>query len=310
MEVIRKWAQVVFGFMMNGYLMFPFTRNIYHGPLKVICAPGLNCYSCPASTTFCPLGALQQLLAGVRLAVSNGQHYFGLYVMGCMGLLAASVGRFICGWACPFGFLQELIHKIPSRKFGIPAWLKYPKYFFLLFFVILLPLFAVDEFGFGEPWFCKYVCPAGTFEAGIPMLILQPDLRSTIGLLFYNKLAIMIGFLAWCVPVSRPFCRTSCPLGAFYALFKKIKFVKLRHDPQCCTQCEACHKVCPMGVKFNENPDDPECISCLACMSQACHFDAIYLEVGGLPIAQRHLIREPRFKVRHGSKTREILKGD
>jgi hypothetical protein len=35
-------------------------------------------------------------------------------------------------------------------------------------------------------------------------------------------------------------------------------------------------------------------------MSKACHFDAIYLEVGGLPIAQRHLVRGPRFKVKHG----------
>jgi len=40
-----------------------------------------------------------------------------------------------------------------------------------------------------------------------------------------------------------------------------------------------------MGVKFNESPNDPECITCLACMNKACQFDAISLEIGGIPLA-------------------------
>jgi ferredoxin len=39
-----------------------------------------------------------------------------------------------------------------------------------------------------------------------------------------------------------------------------------------------------MGVKFNENPDDAECISCMACMHKACKFGAINIEIGGLPL--------------------------
>jgi polyferredoxin len=150
--------------------------------------------------------------------------------------------------------------------------------------VLLLPLFAVNEFGIGQPWFCKYLCPAGTLEAGIPMLILQPSLLSTIGWLFYNKVIILIGFIIWSILASRPFCRVACPLGAFYALFSRCKIVKLQHDPVKCTNCKACHKVCPMGVKFNESPADAECISCLACMNKACRFDAISLSVGGIPL--------------------------
>nr|WP_241866689.1 4Fe-4S binding protein [Enterococcus faecalis] len=23
------------------------------------------------------------------------------------------VGRFVCGWLCPFGLIQDLLHKIP-----------------------------------------------------------------------------------------------------------------------------------------------------------------------------------------------------
>lgn len=286
MELIRKWVQLIAAFIMNGSWSFPFTRTLYQGPLKVICAPGLNCYSCPAATSYCPIGSIQQLMGGLRFALENGQYYFGLYVVGSIGILGALFGRLICGWVCPFGFFQELLHKIPSRKFMVPRLLRYAKYGFLIFFVVLFPLLLIDEFGSGHPWFCKFVCPAGTLEAGIPMLFLQPNLQNTVGLLFWNKFVIMILFIVWSVFASRPFCRTTCPLGAFYALFRKVRLVKLRLDEAKCTNCKACHHVCPMGVKFNESPDDAECISCLACMNRACKFEAISLEIGGLPLGQ------------------------
>ncbi|MFA7382698.1 MAG: 4Fe-4S binding protein [Desulfurivibrionaceae bacterium] len=285
METVRKWVQVIMGFLMNSSWSFPFTRTIYQGPLKVICSPGLNCYSCPAATTYCPMGSLQQLLGGLRFALENGQYYFGFSVLGSIGILGGLFGRMICGWACPFGFIQELLHKIPTRKFGIPRLLSHGKFVFLLLFVIVLPLVLVDESGLGNPWFCKFVCPAGTLEAGIPMLLLQPNLRNTIGLLFLNKFMIMLIFLTWAIFASRPFCRTACPLGAFYALFSRVRLIKLRLDEARCTNCKACHHVCPMGVKFNESPDDPECISCMACMNKACKFNAISLEIGGIPLA-------------------------
>jgi polyferredoxin len=284
MELGRKWVQIVIGFLTNGYWAFPVTRTIYQGPLKVVCSPGLNCYSCPAATTYCPMGALQQLMVSLRFSLETGHYYIGWYVLGCIGVVGSFLGRMVCGWACPFGFIQEMLYKIPSRKWGIPRGLRYIKYGILLFMVLLLPLLVVNDFGIGQPWFCKYLCPAGTLEAGIPMLLLQPGLQSTIGWLFYNKMIFLIGYIIWSIIASRPFCRTSCPLGAFYALFSRYKIVKLQHDPIKCTKCKECHKVCPMGVKFNESPNDAECISCLACMNKACRFDAISLSVGGIPL--------------------------
>ncbi len=204
-----------------------------------------------------------------------------------MGVLGGIMGRAVCGWLCPFGLIQDLLHRIPSRKFAVPAGLRYLKYGFLVFFVILLPLLVVDQFGSGDTWFCKYICPAGTLTASLPLLIMQPDLRQDLGLLFLNKFVIMVTFLTWAVYASRPFCRTTCPLGAFYALFSRVKLIKLRLDHARCTNCEACHQVCPMGVKFNQSPDDAECITCLACMDKACEAGAIYLEIGGVPVSSR-----------------------
>lgn len=293
METIRKWTQTVFAFLLNGNWLFPFTRTIYQGPLKIVCAPGLNCYSCPAATTYCPIGSIQQLLAGLRTAVANGNYFVGFYVWGSIGVLGAMFGRLLCGWVCPFGFIQELLHKIPARKFGVPNGLKYIKYLMLAVPVVLLPLLLADEFGNGTLWFCKYICPAGTLEAGLPLLLLQPGLRSSVGVLFFCKLLILVFFIVWSILASRPFCRTTCPLGAFYSLFSKVRLVRLHLDIESCTHCEACHKVCPMGVKFNESPDDTECITCLACMNQACQYGAISLEIGGVALQKSSKSRQP-----------------
>jgi len=230
------------------------------------------------------MGALQQILGGVRMALENGQYFLGLYVVGTLGVIGGFVGRMVCGWLCPFGLFQELLHKIPSIKFGVPRVLRFGKFAVLLLMVFILPLTAVGELGIGSPWFCKYLCPAGTLEAGLPMLFLQPSLREAIGLLFYSKLVVLLLFTFWSVLASRPFCRTTCPLGAFYALFSSVKLVKLQLDQGRCTHCKACHAVCPMGVHFNESPQDTECITCLAC-SRVCPFQAIHLEIGGLPLA-------------------------
>ncbi|HCY84637.1 MAG TPA: (4Fe-4S)-binding protein [Desulfobacteraceae bacterium] len=282
MGTLRKWVQALFFFLSNGYWAFPFTRTIYQGPLKVICAPGLNCYSCPAATTACPIGAIQQLLGGIRLTLETGQFYVGLYVTGALGIIGATFGRMVCGWACPFGLFQELLHKVPSPKFRIWKNLRAVKYGLLVSTVVLLPLFAVNDFGSGSPWFCKYICPAGTLEAGLPMLLMQPALRDTLGVLFAVKAVILLGFTVWAVFSSRPFCRTACPLGAFYALFSRVRLVQLRVNGSRCNGCNACAQACPVDVNISQSPRHPECILCLSCMT-TCKSGAVDLEIGGIP---------------------------
>jgi polyferredoxin len=125
------------------------------------------------------------------------------------------------------------------------------------------------------------------------VIILQPALRANLGWIFLLKISILIFFIVWAVLASRPFCRTACPLGAFYAMFSRVKLIKLKLDYNRCTHCEACHDVCPMGVRFNESPDDMECISCLAC-TKACKSNAINLEIGGLSVTNQS--KRPEIK--------------
>ena len=283
---LRRWIQVFATFISNAYWAFPLTRMIYQGPLKAFCTPGLNCNSCPAATGACPLGALQNLFANLQPKLASGQFRPGLYVLGLLGFTGSMVGRMPCGWLCPFGLLQELVHKIPSPKLCLPKWLTHVKYIFLVLFVVVLPLAVLDEFGYGVTWFCKYICPAGTLEAGLPMLLLQPDLREMIGALFYSKLLILIIFLVAMLQFRRPFCRICCPLGAIYALFNKHSAFRMVHNRRNCTQCQACYNNCPMGVKFYESPNDTDCIRCLKCLQESCRFDAISWEMAALPASK------------------------
>jgi ferredoxin-type protein NapH len=292
MGMLRRWIQGIATITSNAYLLFPFTKNIYQGRLKSLCTPGLNCYSCPAATGACPMGAMQNFFATFRANLALGRFQIGLYVIGFLGIIGSLVGRMPCAWLCPFGFLQEILHKIPSRKLEIPKFLIYFKYAFLAFFVVILPLTITDAFGYGMTWFCKFVCPAGTLEAGIPMVLLQPDLRSLIGILYMNKLVILIIFVMLMIPVRRPFCRTACPLGAFYSLFNKVSIFRMVHHPDKCVLCKQCYTDCPMGVKFYEGANQVDCIRCLKCMQESCKFGAISYEIAGIP-AQDDLKKKP-----------------
>jgi len=283
----RRIIQVAATLITNSSLGFMVTRKIYQGPLKSICVPGLNCYSCPAATFACPIGSLQFLFAGIRPSLSSARYHFGSFVVGFLGMLGMIAGRFPCGWLCPFGFLQELTYKIRTPKIRIPKILNLLKYLILALFVVILPLTVVDAFGYGSTWFCKYICPAGTLEAGLPLLWLDPRLRHLVGFIFYNKLAILILFLVLMVLSRRPFCRTVCPLGAFYSLFNRFSIVRMAFVEENCVRCNQCFRDCPMELKFYEGANQLNCIRCFKCYTDSCRFGAIRLEVAGLSLPER-----------------------
>ncbi len=269
----RKTVQAVWGFLTNAYVkgFLPGGAKIYGGPLKHFCVPGMNCYSCPGAIGACPIGALQS-------ALTARERKFPFYVLGYLMAIGLFVGRMICGWLCLFGLIQELLYKIPTPKLRIPEktdrGLRYLKYVVLAVLVIGLPLFYRTDYGAGEPFFCKYLCPVGTLEGGVPLVLLNDVLRPTLGWLFRWKLLILILCILASVFIYRPFCKYLCPLGAFYALFQKVSLVRLRVDESACTDCGACSRACEMKVDPHRTPNSGECIRCGECL-KACPVHAL-----------------------------------
>lgn len=268
----RNWIQAAAALLTNAHLSGFVTGGIYTGASKQVCVPGLNCYSCPGAVGACPIGSLQAVLSG-------GRRGFSYYVTGMILLFGVFFGRLICGFLCPFGFIQDLLYKIHCRKKTVPPRLdkplRYTKYAVLLVLVILLPMLLKGRFGVGEPWFCKYLCPAGTLEGGIPLLLRNESLRAMVGFLFSWKMAILIAIVVLSVLLYRPFCKYLCPLGAIYGLLNKCSFYQMRVDKRSCTRCGACERSCKMGVEILKNINSTECIRCGACRN-ACPHGAIH----------------------------------
>ena len=265
----RKLIQIAaFGFT-NSHLGNFASGKLYTGKWKQFCNPGLNCYSCPAATLACPIGAMQAV-------ASSMQYNFSFYVVGILLAVGVLLGRFVCGWICPFGLVQELFYKIPSRKYRLPKLFTYVKYGILVVFVIVLPVTATNYMGIGKPAFCQYICPSGTLFGGIPMTVTHPELRTATGLLFLLKISILILTLLACVLIFRFFCKMLCPLGAIYGLLNKISIYHLEVDKQSCIQCGKCAHTCKMDVDPVAAPNSAECIRCGACAA-SCPKQAIRL---------------------------------
>ena len=264
-EGLRHTVQALWTVATNSFITGFLKGKIYTGSLKNLCVPGMNCYSCPGALGSCPIGALQSVL-GAR------DYKMSFYVIGFLMLVGAVCGRFVCGWLCPFGLFQDLLHKIPFIKkiktFKGDRILRKLKYVILAVFVVILPMCIADAIGIGDPWFCKYICPVGTLEGGIPLVILNEGLRQTIGWLYTWKIAILIILIILSVIIYRPFCKYICPLGAIYGAFNKISAMGLHCDKSKCVSCRKCENICKMGVNPAEKANSAECIRCGLCVKE------------------------------------------
>lgn len=267
----RRLIQVAAALFSNAYLIGLQKGSIFQGKSKAFCLPGLNCYSCPAAISACPIGALSAVAGSSQFQVS-------FYVLGLLLLFGVLLGRAVCGFLCLGGLIQELLYKIPLPKLRLPAAidrpLRYLKYLMLLLPVLLLPALLTNQYGIGTPYFCQWVCPLGTLEGGIPLLLVQEGLRSMIGFLFYWKFALLGLFVLSSIFIYRPFCKYICPLGALYGLLQRFSLWQMRVDSAACSGCGHCEQACPMQVEVRKNINSAECIRCGACKS-ACQSGAI-----------------------------------
>ena len=267
----RRLVQFIALLATNSYLPSIQNASFYQGTLKGVCVPVLNCYACPLAWGSCPIGALQHFIIIRALP---------FYLIGVLGLIGLFVGRWPCGWLCPFGWFQEMLYKLKLPKFSAPDWLRHAK------FVVLFVLVGVVAWATYEPWFCK-ICPAGTLEAGLPWLAWSArgsDYAAGMEFatwVFSWKLIALAAVVLLAAMMRRPFCRFVCPLGALLGLTNKVSLLKLDYDlDRCaiahargsniagCATCKSCSSVCPMDLKVPEQTGSVDCIRCMNCSTR------------------------------------------
>ncbi|MDH7564209.1 MAG: 4Fe-4S binding protein [Candidatus Bathyarchaeota archaeon] len=221
------------------------------------------------------------------------------------------IGKSLCGWVCPFGFIQELVGFIKRKKREVAPrthdTLLYGKYLVLVLTLFISVTFSASKLAkvsrgyenalgvFARIPFTA-ISPAETLFATLPQGIRYfhvalfeksfLDILSEIPALpalFWAQLVIMILVLVFAALVPRGWCRYICPHGAFMAVMNRFSFLGMRRDPVKCAKasCRDCVAVCPMRVPILELPwekfSHPECIYCMKC-ADVCREKAIRIK--------------------------------
>jgi len=278
----KRIASQTFFFLISwiGLLGVPMTGIIY---------PYFFCVASPGACAGCPLGTLQHGFIG------TGGLALLLFLFGFFGILVLIFGRALCGWACPIGFLNEILYKIrgpllglfrplekpltpmaqASVKFGMDP--KYYKYMIL----ILIP---VASFVTGKTIFTM-ICSVGGVVATIPTILFVGGYEFNQPL-FAIKMILVLMWLVIGILVMRSWCRFLCPLGAAMAPGNKLSFLSLQYDRGSCTNCNACVKVCPMKVDVFNDRRSLECILCGRCV-EACNFSSLEIQLLGNSVLKK-----------------------
>ncbi|HNU53103.1 MAG TPA: 4Fe-4S binding protein [Verrucomicrobiota bacterium] len=249
---IRPWVQTAF----LAVWLAPLGRAIQGIPGCVY-----HCYSCPLSSVACPIG-----VAANTMALLPAAAHVPYLLIGVLLLVGAAVGSLVCGWACPFGFLQDLLARATRSKVQLPGWIGHGRYLVLVGLVLILPYWLGSR---GVPYdeqsvsICR-LCPAGALEAGLPYSI-QSWWNGGPWMMGGLKLGILLVFMGSAILIRRPWCRIFCPLGGLLALFNRFSLFHLRFRSEACRECNLCRAQCPMGLHVDEDLNAPGCVRCLEC---------------------------------------------
>lgn len=244
----------------------------------------------------------------IQLTLYNA--VFPWFAVASFLVVGILIGKSLCGWVCPFGFVQDLVGFINRKKREISPrtheTMTYVKYGILLITLFISGTFAATKLAGTERSYesalgiftrapFTALSPAETLFGTLPAFVQSASATFTsqtvdawsfianLPLLFWVQLIIMSSVIIFAFYVPRSWCKYFCPHGAIMAVLNRFSFLGLRRDLTKCAkgECRLCVEACPMRVQILDLPwekfSDPECIYCLKCVD-ACENKAIKLK--------------------------------
>ena len=274
-----------------------------------IALPALSCAYDPLAADICTLVPFQHQMdhrLGTVLA-SGGNLLAGLMptllTLAIFLLLFVILNKAFCGWICPLGTFQELIHMAgqklglrptESLEPGLVSRLRPVKWFILVLLVFGFPLLTGLGWlnhDLGDP-FCQ-ICPSRlltSLAAGSTDQVYVDTANGTtlvLSLLADFLFGLMI---ALALTVRLPFCRV-CPMLALHAAFRKLGLLRLvKHATPRCGKCGLCAKACPMDIREihtemrRRNVTFEDCTLCGRCVEFCPEKDVLQLRYLGFPL--------------------------
>ncbi len=207
-----------------------------------------------AWTILDPLAGLETIVASRTL---SRELVAGMATTVVAALL---LGRVFCGWVCPLGLVLELHQSVRQR-----VQKTHPP-----------PLQSRRTAAHGVKFYVLAGCLVGSAVATVPLFATWSPInlpfawRGEDRLWALAPLAVLL-LIEWWWP--RVFCRSLCPLGAFYSLLGRWSLLRVRITGEERLACRRCSRDCPMGIAVMEDYvcrgaaaiDDPDCTRCGIC---------------------------------------------
>jgi len=243
-----------------------------------------------------PVNWILQLdpLVAVGTVLTTRVLYTGLLWALATIVLTILVGRFFCGWLCPFGTIHQFVgwlgrvnkhrqEKIERNRYRPAQKIKYLILLFMLGCALTGVVFSSEgliaaslQTGLLDP---IPLVHRSVNIALLPILDSVPQ-RISASTRYYEGAwlvgAIFVAAVLLNLYIPRFYCRFVCPLGALFGVTGRFSLWRIGKIKSACPDCGACEKNCDGACSPSSKIHWHECVMCMNCIRSCPHGDLIH----------------------------------
>jgi ferredoxin-type protein NapH len=190
-----------------------------------------------------------------------------------------ALGRGFCSWGCFFGGLEDGLSRLRRRpivRHIADRWTYAP--YAVLTAVVVLSAISLS------PFYCEWLCPFKTVTEYVAVTDFRKALQAVIFLTLFIGLVVVLPILSR----RRTQCGLFCPMGAFQGFFNKTNLFEVKIDPNKCSECAHCVRICPTfsidAASLKKGETRLSCSKCGKCVDD-CPKGAATFHIKGTPLS-------------------------